>query len=173
MSGPSDEDVTNPSNPVMPATGAVPRSSATAAAPTAPASAAAPVAPATAASPTTPAGAAAPSAPATAAAPTTLASATAPAAPAATNPSLVDRYKTFFIVAAFDPDRDRGGVWTRPHRKKRPTRTKTDWCCTGMSICAKSISLSTTANGSRRCWCRKGPRLRAERYWPGWIRVGS
>jgi len=98
MSGPSDKDVTNPSNPVMPATGAVPRSSATAAPPTGPASTAAPVAPATAASPTTPAGAAAPSAPATAAAPTTLASASAPTAPATTNPSLVDRYKIFFLV---------------------------------------------------------------------------
>jgi HlyD family secretion protein len=45
MSGPSDE-VTNPSNPVMPATPAIPARSATAAAPTTPASAAAPPAPA-------------------------------------------------------------------------------------------------------------------------------
>jgi HlyD family secretion protein len=79
MSGPSDE-LTNPSNPVMPATPAIPARSATAAAPT------------------TPTTAAAPAAPATAAAPTPSVSATAPTAPAATTPSFFDRYKIAFIV---------------------------------------------------------------------------
>jgi HlyD family secretion protein len=80
MSSPSDEGVTDSSNPATPATPAIPASSATAAPPTTPAGVAAPAAPASAAAPTPPAGAA------------------APAAPAATTRSFFDRHKISFIA---------------------------------------------------------------------------
>jgi len=42
-----------------------------------------------------------------------------------------------------------------------------------MSICARSISRSTTANASPRCWSRKEPESPGARFWRGWTRAGS